>query len=205
MRYTSTKQQGFTLLEVMIVIGLIGLVLATVSYTVFPSDKYDDVRREVKKLQVLFSLASDYAVLNQMELGLRIDEKEQTYEFVRLDENDNWVQMDNSEHFQLTEFSENIFISLSLDGLSWQQEDSLFDNRIFDEELSVRDAGVEIGEEDKKPPPPQIFIFSSGEITPFELNVTYQSEDINQQDIEFLLLGKDSIPLEFQEPDEDDL
>jgi general secretion pathway protein H len=189
-------QYGFTLLEIMLVFGLIGLIMATVSYTVFSKNIEQEIEKEVQRLQVVFSMASDYAVINQFELGLRLDEDKQTYEFVKLGDDETWSPIDQSKHFALREMPLGVSIKLTLEGLSWQQDDSLFDGRIFDEELSVRDAGVDIGsEEDKEPPPPQIFILSSGEITPFELKIEYTAQDSNEDNFEFSLRGIDTVPL----------
>ena len=98
--YHRTHQSGFTLLEVIVVLALIALIMASVRYTVFSSDVEKDVEKEIQRLQVVFNMASDYAVINQLELGLRIDDDEQSYEFVKLDENDQWVPIDNQKHFE---------------------------------------------------------------------------------------------------------
>lgn len=192
----SKHQTGFTLLEVVIVLGLIGLIMASVRFTIFSANVEDNIEKEVKRLQVVFNMASDYAVINQLELGLRIDDETQTYEFVALDDEENWLPIDDQKHFVKTAFSEGVFLEMSLEGLPWQNEESLFDNRIFDENLSVSTDGVDIGnEEDKAPPPPQVFILSSGEITPFELLIRYQAQEIGDDEFEFQLQGKDTVPL----------
>lgn len=191
------SQYGFTLIEVVVVLAMIGLILATVRYTVFTGSIKKEIEKEAMRLQVVFNMASDFAVINQLELGLRIDEEKQTYEFVMLDDDDNWVAIETHKHFAQVAFSDGVFVELILDGLEWQNEDSLFDNRIFDEELSVSNEGVQIGnEEDIPPPPPQIFILSSGEITPFELFIRYEPQNLGDDEFEFALQGKESVPIE---------
>jgi len=188
--------KGFTLLEVILVMALIGLIMSTVSYTVFSENDEDDVEKEVQRLQVVFSMASDYAVINQLELGLRLDEEKRSYEFVKLDEDSQWAPLDAHKYFELRELPEGIMLELSLEGLPWQEEDSLFDTRVFDEELSVSNDSVDIGnEEDKIPPPPQIFILSSGEITPFELKIKYSPDTIGGNYFYFTLQGVETVPL----------
>lgn len=192
------SQLGFTLIEVVVVLALIGLILATVRYTVFTGSIEKDIENEVSRLRVVFNMASDYAVINQLELGLRIDEKEQTYEFVKLDDSEEWVSLDEQKHFTLVTFTDGVSLELALDGLPWQTEETLFDNRVFDEQLSVSSEGVEIGnEEDIPPPPPQIFILSSGEITPFELTIRYEPQEFDEEEFKYTLQGKDTIPLQF--------
>jgi general secretion pathway protein H len=187
---------GFTLLEVIIVLALIGLILSSVRFAVFTGNVEQDIEKEVRRLQVVFNMASDYAVINQLEMGLRIDDQEQSYEFVKLDDDDKWVALDNQKHFEKMVFSPGVFLEIMLDGLPWQNNDSLFDARIFDENLSVSNDGVDIGnEEDKPPPPPQIFILSSGEITPFELLIRYEAQEMGEEDFEFTIQGKETVPL----------
>lgn len=191
------SQSGFTLIEVIAVLALIGLILATVRYTAFTGSIEKDIEKEVRRLQVVFNMASDFAVINQLELGLRIDDEKQTYEFVKLDDDDKWVALDEYKHFSKVTFSEGVFLEITLDGLMWENDESLFDNRIFDEQLSVSNDGVEIGnEEEETPPPPQIFILSSGEITPFELLIRYEPQEIGVDEFEFSLQGKETVPIE---------
>lgn len=191
-----SRQTGFTLLEVIIVLALIGLILSSVRYTIFTENIENDIEKEAKRLQVVFNMASDYAVINQLELGLIIDDEDQSYEFVKLDDDEKWVALDTQKHFTKVFFTQGVYLDVSLEGLPWQDDGSLFDNRIFDEELSVNSDGVDIGnEEDKVPPAPQIFILSSGEITPFELFIRYQPQEIGDEPFEFVLQGKETVPL----------
>lgn len=194
-------QKGFTLIEVIFVLALIGVIVTTVRYSVFTSKTEKEVEDQVKRLQVVFNMASDYAVINQLELGLRIDDKEQSYEFVMLDENEKWQAINGQKHLEKVTMPEEITLELNLEGLPWQEEDSLFDESIFDEELSVSSDGVDIGnEEDIEPPPPQIFILSSGEITPFELRIRYTGLNIDDETFEFTLQGQETVPLKREGP-----
>jgi general secretion pathway protein H len=198
----SEFQRGFTLLEIIIVMAVIGLILATVRYTTLTDDPQKEIEQHVKRLQVVFNMASDYAVINQLELGLRIDEKKRNYEFVAFGQDERWMPITEGKQFEKVELPDGVYLELLLDGLEWQDEDSLFDSRVFDEQLSVSNDSVEIGsDEDKIPPPPQIFILSSGEITPFELTVKYQAQTRNEEDFEFMLQGQDTVPLKLVAPE----
>ena len=65
----------------------------------------------------------------------------------------------------------------------------------------VHSDGVEIGdEEEKERLVPQVFILSSGEITPFELIVRYQPQNFDEESFEFVLRGEDTVPLTKLEP-----
>ncbi|MFC4698615.1 type II secretion system minor pseudopilin GspH [Glaciecola siphonariae] len=193
---TQGKHQGFTLLELILVIAVIGLIVSTVTYNVIGRDPSDEVEQETRKLQVLFDMASDYAVMNQQQLGLRIDDEKMAYEFVALNEEQKWRPIEAQPIFASTELPEYVSVELVLDDLPWKSQDSLFDTTVFDESLSVSNDGVEIGnEEDIEPPPPQILLLSSGEITPFELRLVYDEPFAQNPPFFFTLQGEDVPPL----------
>ncbi|MFC3122636.1 type II secretion system minor pseudopilin GspH [Agaribacter flavus] len=189
------KQSGFSLLEIIVVLFLLGLIVSVVSFRGFSSNASDEVDEEASRLQVLIELASDFAVLNQLQMGLRIDLDDQSYEFVSL-KDDKWLPIQDNKYFALRELPEDIKLELNLDNLPWEQEDALFDRDLFDENLSVSDESVQIGdEEDIPPPPPQILILSSGELTPFELIFSYEGYDDNVAPFYVSLQGEETIPI----------
>jgi len=191
------QQTGFTLIEIMLVLALMGLMISVVSYTALGTNSYDKVNQQAKRFQVVFDMASDYAILNQVQLGIRIDEEESTYTYVALDDDDDWVELAGQKLFESYQLPEDMTLQLFLDDLPWQQEEQLFDRSLFDEELSVSDEGVEIGnEEDIVPPPPQLFLLSSGDLTPFELTITFEDTFSNEGPITFTLRAKDVTPIE---------
>jgi len=195
----SNKQHGFTLLEVMLVLLLMGLAVGTVLFNAIGSNYSEDLSKQAKRFQVIFAMASDQAVLNQQQLGLYIDK--QTYEFYLLDDEQNWQRLEQDKLFSSYEIPEPFTIELQLEGLPWEQEDNLFDQELFDEGLSVSEDGVEIGkEEEKKLPPPQVLLLSSGDITPFSLTFKYEPEFGNDEQAYYRVNGQDSTPLQFEGP-----
>lgn len=197
------QQTGFTLIEIMLVLALMGLMISVVSYTALGTNNYDKVNQQAKRFQVVFDMASDYAILNQVQLGIRIDEEENTYTYVALDDDDDWVELAGQKLFESYQLPEDMTLQLFLDDLPWQQEEQLFDRSLFDEELSVSDEGVEIGnEEDIVPPPPQLFLLSSGDLTPFELTITFADAFSNENPITFTLRAKEVTPIERIAPED---
>ena len=191
-----SASRGFTLLEIMMVLFIIGMVVSTITYNSVQSDPEKQLQNEAKRLQVIFDMASDFAVLNQTSLGLRIDQDKASYEFVKQVSVDEWQSFDDQKMFALRELPAGYSLEIALDNLAWQDEDSLFDDALFDEDLSVSDDSVNIGDEDDlPPPPPQVLLLSSGEFTPFELRMRYQS-DTTIEVLEYRILGKDYTPLE---------
>jgi general secretion pathway protein H len=118
-----------------------------------------------------------------------------------LDEEQEWQKLELDTTFGKHQLPERFSLELSLTDLPWEIEESLFSSGVFDEELSVSSDGVEIGnEEEKKLDPPQIFIFSSGEITPFSITLAYEPQFSNELPTYFRINGQDSTPLTTEGP-----
>ncbi len=203
MRYsgsTSFYRAGFTLLEVMLVLLLMGLAAGYVMFNAFGASQSDLLKSQAQRLQVIVDMASDFAVLNQQQLGVRFEADDNKYYFVYLDDNDEWQRIEGEKTYESYTLPEPFTFTLNLDDLPWDVEDRLFDREIFDEKLSVSDEGVEIGkEEEKKLPPPQILIMSSGEITPFTVSFNYEGDE-GDEPVYFSLQNKDLPPLVLEGP-----
>ena len=192
--------RGFTLLDVMLVLLLMGLAAGYVMFNAFGASKSDLLKSQAQRLQVIVDMASDYAVLNQQQLGIRVEQAENSYYFVYLDDEDEWQRVEDEKMYAPYTLPEPFTLTLNLDDLPWDEEDSLFDRDLFDENLSVSDAGVDIGsEEEKTLPPPQILIMSSGEITPFSLMFNYEG-DFNEEPVYFALQNKETPTLSLTGP-----
>ena len=83
----SRKTTGFTLIEVMVVLFIMGIVASSVVMNFTGHDNADLLKKQAQRFEVVFNMASDFAVLNQKQLGLRIEEKTNSYYFMLLDEN----------------------------------------------------------------------------------------------------------------------
>jgi general secretion pathway protein H len=195
------KHAGFTLLEVMLVLLIMGLATGAVVLSYSGENGPDLLKKQTQRLQVVFNMASDFAVLNQRQLGLRVENAKNSYYFMYQDEEQEWQKLELDNTFAEHQLPDLFSLELFLTGLPWETENSLFSSGIFDEELSVSNDGVEIGnEEDKKLDPPQIFIFSSGEITPFSITLAYEPEFSNELPTYYRVNGQDSTPLTTEGP-----
>lgn len=201
LQYRTRKSQGFTLIEIMVVLFIIGISVAVVAFN-FSGTDYDKLLlKKAQRFQVVFDMASDYAVMNQMQLGLRVELESRQYHFMFLNDEDRWRPITTDKLFGEHQLEEDYYLELELDNLPWVDEDSLFDDGIFDEGLSVSEDSTEIGkEEEQEPEPPQVFIFSSGEFTPFSLTFGFEPEFGDIRPIYYKVNGVDFTPLEMEGP-----
>jgi general secretion pathway protein H len=144
---------GFTLLELMVVMVLIGIIFSFAVLSMRGDDVAEQMEREARRLQTLLVLASDEAIVRGEELGVRFGDD--GYEFLVL-ALEGWQRPDDGLLKAYT-LPADIELRLSLEG---------------DEAL---DTGTEEPGED---PPPQVVILSSGEMTPF--TVSFRSPLSNQ-------------------------
>lgn len=186
---------GFTLIEIMLVLVIMGLVAGYVVVNAFGNDPQDKLKNEALRFHAVATLASDFAVLNQIEFGLVIDDQRNSYKFVFLDDNDKWVDVPDNPAFVEREIPEEMQIQLLLDGFEWESEETLFSSEsLFSEALSVSTDSVQIGnEEDMPPPPPQVMFLSSGDLTEFTLR--FRFFDLQISDAEFTVSSKGYLPL----------
>lgn len=194
-------QHGFTLIEVMAVLAIIGIALSAIVYQSMGDNPEKLLEDQAKRFQVVVDMASDFAILNQRQLGVRIDQEKNQYFFMWLDDEQQWQRLEGETAFEAHDLDQRFRLELSLEDLPWDEEDSLFDEGVFDETLSFDDERVQIGEdEEEQLPPPQILILSSGDITPFSLVMAYEPEFGSDSATYYRLNGIDFAPIERQGP-----
>lgn len=186
------KQQGFTLLEIMLVIALIAIISSSMRLGISFESEKDRKFREVQRMHAVINAAAEYAMLNQVELGLLIDNV--SYKFLAFD-GQKWRPMAGQEIFEEHEFTEGVELTLELEGLEWSEDNLLGSVSWSDEELD---------DEDEEKLTPQIFILSSGDLTPFLIDVTIDTED-EETTTYFQLKGNFTFPVELIGPSEDAL
>ncbi len=98
-RSTFSKCTGFTLLEVMLVLLIMGLATGAVVLSYNGENGRDILKKQTQRFQVVFNMASDYAVLNQRQLGLRVEDDNNSYFFMYLDETQKWQKLEFDNTF----------------------------------------------------------------------------------------------------------
>ncbi len=185
------KAKGFTLIELLLVIVIIGYLVSLVRFPSLSPDPFEVTEQQTHKLTTLINMASEYALIQNKQIGLAIVEDQ--YVFLVFEE-ERWNLL-SERPFETEPLPEYLTLSLNLDGLPWQEQSLLSAIEFIDEEKLEEETDLTPAE--KKLAFPQIFILSSGEISPFEIEVTYQDFD---EEVMFLIRGMFSAPVRYYDP-----
>lgn len=85
---------GFTLVEILVVVAIIGIVLAVASVNLLPDDRRT-LETEAERVALLFELARDAAISGGEELAWQADGRR--YAFYRRGEEKQWVDVAGDE------------------------------------------------------------------------------------------------------------
>jgi general secretion pathway protein H len=140
---------GFTLVEIMIVVFIIGLITAATIIT-FGGDRRDsELDKEAERLDALFDYVREQAELQTRDYGFRATEV--AYSFVVFDPmQSQWRAIDEDDALREREFPEGIEPSMVVEGRSIVLDQK---NRDID---------------DFKP---QVMIFANGDLSSFEISL----------------------------------
>ena len=154
--------RGFTLLELLVVITIIG-IFAGVTTLSFGAADHRRLRAEADRLKLAFNQAVDASLMQQITIGWFYDQQQQSYDFKSFEIENGWSKLGQS-----------LFLPHSIQGsakLIIDEFDSDF--ALFTEENETEDT----------PAKPTIAFLTSGEYTPFTVSVT------NRMDTSFTLSG----------------
>jgi general secretion pathway protein H len=200
----TTRRNGFTLIEVMLVIVLVGLMVSVIQFSASGDKAEEMLEMSSKRFAGVFNIAAEYGMLNNIELGLMIDKK--GYQFLGYD-GEKWTDVSENEMFSRFELPEGLELVLQLDDLPIE-EPQLFDTALFNElQEDNKDPDEELQEDrgsenniEKKKLIPQIYMLSGGEITPFSLRFQIEENDYAETKLHFKVTGLYTTPLSIEGP-----
>jgi len=165
---------GFTLLELMVVLVLIGIITSFAVLSLRGDNISELMEQETRRLATLLELAGDEAVLRGEELAVNFTED--GYEFLVREEG-RWQASKDDELLKAYTLEADIELRLEVEG----EPPELSDIAAQQDEDSEDD--------DEEDLTPQVYILSSGEMTPF--TVIFMSLQSNYRyHLTVSLLGK---------------
>lgn len=157
------KHSGFTLIEILLVLVLLSLTAVAVVATL-PASQQDQSKQYAHSFFQRLQLLNEEAVLSGKDFGVRVDDAKSSYVLLSLTA-EGWKPLEMKPIPSKTSLEGDIALQLDLGGGAWSQDDRLFEpGTLFDEDMFAEQ------EEENRVRPPQVFVFSSAELTPFTLS-----------------------------------
>ncbi|MDO7083599.1 type II secretion system minor pseudopilin GspH [Pseudocolwellia sp. AS88] len=192
-----TKQSltGFTLIEVMVVVVLIGLMASAVQFTFNGNDPDKVLDKESQRFSAIFNTAAEYSMLNNIELGLMVEDN--TYQFLAFD-GEAWVRTSDTPFLAPYTLPETVAIVLTLDDLPLDEPPLINVLHEENEASELEFSGSELDEEEKLIP--QVYILSGGDLTPFTLRFQLTDRFDADSYISYVVSGLYETPLTIEGP-----
>jgi general secretion pathway protein H len=146
------RHNGFTLIEVMVVLVIIGVLVSFAVLSLGDGGKRDRLMEEGKRLAALIELASDQAVLEGREWGVHV--AADGYLFMSLKDG-KWQEVTGDNLFRARQLEDGFSLEL----------------RMEDVAVTLTPPGEQADEKEEMLAP-QAFLMSSAERTPFEVVIT---------------------------------
>lgn len=137
-----SRLTGFTLLELLVVLVIVGITLGFAVLSLGLRSDKDIVLEESRRIAALMQLASEEAVVQGRELAMQLDGPD--YRFLVLDNKNKWQVIEEDEVLRERRLPEGIQAELVVEGIA---------------RSSVTSAGG------------RVYFYSSGEVSPFRLSL----------------------------------
>jgi general secretion pathway protein H len=167
-----SRQRGFTLIELLVTIVIVGIVLSIVTLSLNLAGDDREIRREVQRLMSILEVAQDDAMLQGREFGIEF--LLGAYRFVEYDSLSGlWLEIPGEDVLRMRALPEGMELSLRLeDKLITLEENPIALAANGDEDNDDRTLQA-------KNYAPHVLIFSSGEMTPFELRIRRLTDQLS--------------------------
>lgn len=161
----SGRLRGFTLIEVLVVVVIVGIISSVVLLSTSLIDDEREIRREARRLASLVELAGDEALLQGRDFGLELARG--GYRFVEYDpQQDRWFEVPGDELLRPRRLPEHLEFELYVE----------------DRRVQLSEKHARLGNEDsptgerRADYAPHALILSSGQLSPFDLRLLREGE-----------------------------
>lgn len=164
------KQHGFTLLELLVVVVIVAILFTYTTLAIRSDSPEDLIEKEAVRLEHRIKLALEEATLRGEEYAIEIQQN--GYRFLHFVENQ-WQPLSDDKILQARELPLQMELEMSLEDTEIVIEPGAKKSASKTDEIESIDDDTQNSQDTKKVTyKPQIFLLSSGEITPeFEIRI----------------------------------
>jgi len=185
------RQRGFTLLEIVLVMFVIGIAFGMAAISIGSGTRPYEIKSAAKSLYASASLASEEAILTNTQFGLRFDldpdykgpDEHFIYDWFQFDPiNMRWIKLENHDVLKSGKLPEHIRLQIEIEGQPLVVGAK--------EKQKSKLALEQKQEEDGKGEPeyPDLYFMSSGELSAFTLRIS--DKDLAEYDGEYRVEGE---------------
>lgn len=120
-RLHQAPARGFTLLELLVVLVIVGIMLGFVTFNAMPSER-QSLQNEAQRIALLLQLARDEAIVRNRPIAFEVDQFR--YRFWIRDENNAWQPMEREDMLREREFKR-APVGLAIDPPMMEQDNVL--------------------------------------------------------------------------------
>ena len=154
------QQSGFTLLELLVVVALIGVMLSVVVLNIGDGGREKQMENEARRLTAVIKLARDEAVLMSQELSMVI--KDNHYDFQVLGEK-KWQPLVDEQILSHHDLQDGLGLELEMEAFNFTPKRN-----------KAKGQGNSIDKDDDVDA--RLYFLSSGEVQPFTLYIKQQDD-----------------------------
>lgn len=153
-----SRENGFTLLELLVVVVIVAILFTYTTLAIRSDSPSDIIKKEAQRMERLIQLALEESILRGEEYGIEIFLD--GYRFLRFTENQ-WQPLSDDKVLRERELPLEMELEMRL-----EETEIVIDLASEPMTEQIMDLDSDDDEKDEKEVKPQIYLLSSGEITP---------------------------------------